>query len=820
MIILFFFLLAAEINGLLPPPVLSVSLTQGIAFAIGAVWTIVLVNLATRNIDESLALAQRELSEHHRADERARYRSAILEKVIQLGKTVTEVADFQTTLLRIWKGVRSELDFDRSAIFLYSSAENLMEGTYGTDRDGNLSEIWGRKFSLIPDDPFFQLLSRPDGLLFTHDFRDELHHEPSAGMVGVKEHVSVAVWAGEKPVAIITADQLLTNRLITEEQLEALRLFAGYAGLAIENARLGERERSRQEMLEKVIRLGKAVTEEADYRTVLLRIWNGIRDELGFDRVGIFTYDAIRDTVRGSYGTDRNGNLIEEWQLDIPAWVSDFFGGVLRRPDSFYFTSDYEKGRNLPPEDIMWGVKYYAAVSAWANEKPVAIICVDQLVSGRQITEEQLEGLRFFAGYAGFAIENTRLGERERSRQAMLEKVIRLGKVVTQTSDFQKTLVKICEGVRNDLGLDRVGLFLYNPVEGMMMGAYGTDRAGKLFEASHVKLQLRKHELFADLLENPDGFYFTRDYQGEQQLPADNEMSAVKYYAAIAVRAGDKPIAIISVDQLITDRVISEEQLEGLRLFAGYAGLAIENARLNSDLELRVVQRTAQLEAANRDLESFSYSISHDLRAPLRAINGFSRILNDDFSTQLSPRAQEYLKKIGDSGEKMAHLIADLLDFSRLGRKPLVSQPVDITSIVRSVLETLALETADRQIEWILSELPVVNADPVLIQQVYANLIGNAIKYTRNREQAQIEIGSLNHPEEVVLFVRDNGAGFDMQFANKLFGVFQRLHREDEFEGTGIGLATVQRIIQRHGGRVWAEAKVDQGATFYFSLPR
>lgn len=767
-----------------------------------------------------LALSQSELSADQCADEHARYRSAILENVLQLGKSVTEVTDFQTTLLRIWKGIREELDFDRVAIFLYNPVENTMDGAYGTDRAGNLAEIWNSRFELTPTDPFYLLLSRRDGFRFTENFQSETTHGPSAAMEGVKEHLSVAVWAGEKPVAVITADQLLTQRPIVEAQVEALRLFAGYAGLAIQNARLNDRERSRQAMLEKVVRLGQLVTEGADYRTVLLRIYNSVRDGFGFDRLGLFIYDPRHEVMRGSFGTDRSGKMIEEWELEVPLTGSAFYATLITRPDGYFFTPDYEKELKPPADDMMAGVKYYAAVSAWKNDQPVAIMSVDQLVSGREITEEQLEALRLFAGYAGLAIENARLGERERSRQEMLEKVIHLGKQVTEEGDYRTVLFRIFNGVRAELGFDRLGLFIYDSSRQLMRGSFGTDRNGNMVEEWDLELQTDVDSFFSNVVNRPDGYFFTTDYEKERNLRPNHIMRGVKFYAAVSAWAGDKLVALICVDQLISGRQITEEQLEALRLFAGYAGLAIENARLKSELEQRVHQRTSELEAANKELESFSYSVSHDLRAPLRAINGFSRILNDDFSAELSSPAQGFLRKIGDSGEKMGHLIDDLLDFSRLGRKPLVLQPVDLTSIVQSVLETLALEITNRKIEWVLFELPVANADPILMQQVYANLIGNAIKYSRKRELARIEVGSLNQNGELVYFVRDNGAGFEMQYADRLFGVFQRLHREDEFEGTGIGLAIVQRIIQRHGGRVWAEAEVDRGATFYFSLPR
>jgi PAS domain S-box-containing protein len=235
---------------------------------------------------------------------------------------------------------------------------------------------------------------------------------------------------------------------------------------------------------------------------------------------------------------------------------------------------------------------------------------------------------------------------------------------------------------------------------------------------------------------------------------------------------------------------------------------------LNTELEQRVRERTAQLEAANRELEAFSYSVSHDLRAPLRSINSFTKILRDDFSADLNPIGRGFLDRVIDSSRKMNQLIDELLDFSRVNRKEISRRIVDMNDLVREVIESLATESSDRVIAWSVSDLPPLEADPTLMRQVFVNLISNAIKYTRKRDRAEIEIGCADG----AYFVRDNGAGFDMQYADKLFGVFQRLHRDDEFEGVGIGLAIIQRIIQRHGGQVWAEAKPDEGAVFYFTL--
>jgi len=236
------------------------------------------------------------------------------------------------------------------------------------------------------------------------------------------------------------------------------------------------------------------------------------------------------------------------------------------------------------------------------------------------------------------------------------------------------------------------------------------------------------------------------------------------------------------------------------------------------ELEQRVVRRTAQLESVNRELESFTYSVAHDLRAPLRHIQGFADALTEDCADRLDPVARGYLDRIVESTRRMDHLINDLLGLAHVGRQELRFQAVDLDELVQDVVRDMAQETRDRNIEWRIGGLPVVECDPGLIKLVFYNLLSNAIKYTRPRDPAVIEIGQTTVDGERVLYVRDNGVGFNMKYAHKLFGVFERLHRQEDFEGTGVGLATVQRIIHKHGGRIRAEGEIDRGATFFFTL--
>ena len=279
--------------------------------------------------------------------------------------------------------------------------------------------------------------------------------------------------------------------------------------------------------------------------------------------------------------------------------------------------------------------------------------------------------------------------------------------------------------------------------------------------------------------------------------------------------------------------IFGSDEVSRLQQYAVFVATALERVRLveslrasdesvrhlNRDLERRVTERTAQLEASNKELEAFSYTVSHDLRAPLRAISGFSQIILDEYKDKLDEEGQHYVDLLSSNAIDMGRLIDALLSFSRLTRQQMTNELVDTAAVATRAFDRIRGDFNGRHVECEIQALPEARSDAVLLEQVFANLIGNAVKFSRDRDPARIEVGfTKGDHAEITYFVRDNGAGFDMQYADKFFGVFQRLHRRDEFEGTGAGLAIVQRIVHRHGGEIWAESEVDKGATFYFTL--
>jgi signal transduction histidine kinase len=309
------------------------------------------------------------------------------------------------------------------------------------------------------------------------------------------------------------------------------------------------------------------------------------------------------------------------------------------------------------------------------------------------------------------------------------------------------------------------------------------------------------------------------DFSGIQMVNAIRDHEQLNHTPILMLTAkADDEVRVQLLREGAQDYLMKPFVAEELRARVGNL-VALKKTREELlDRNEHLNEAVSELEFANRELDAFSYSISHDLRAPLRAVAGFSGMLLEDAAPVLEEDSKYHLQRIMHNVQNMQRMIDDLLTLARLGRQPLTKQEIEPVELITEVLQELRSEQEGRQIEIKIGELPPCYADPALLKHVCANLLANALKYTRKREQAVIEVGCQQDEEPAVYFVRDNGAGFDMQYANKLFGVFQRLHRAEEFEGTGVGLALVRRIVTRHGGQIWAEAAPNQGATFYFTL--
>ncbi len=438
-----------------------------------------------------------------------------------------------------------------------------------------------------------------------------------------------------------------------------------------------------------------------------------------------------------------------------------------------------------------------------------------------------------FKGYRGTDRDIT---ERQRAeaelvaaRQVEQKFSEQLATLVAVTNELSKTqtLDELCRSAievgRTRLGFDRLGLWFVTEDHSTMLGTYGTGADGQTTDERHVRHPVVQTSRLLPVIE---GSIALRRYKDAPLYDTEGKLIGMGERIAIGLWDGETVTGFLSVDNFINRRPFTDRDCELLRLYTSTLGhlctlkRAQENlTRLAKTMEQHVIERTAQLQAALKETETFSYSVSHDLRAPLRAINGFSHILMEEYAPELPAEATRYLETICESARQMGYLVDGLLTFSRLGRLPLHLQRIDTVDLVRRALESQSSEQEGRRIEIVMGELPACMGDQALLRQVWVNLLSNAFKFTRERNVARIEIGFLTQEDGApIYFVKDNGVGFDMQYAGKLFGVFQRLHSAEEYEGTGVGLAIVQRIVHRHGGRVWAEAALGAGATFCFTL--
>jgi PAS domain S-box-containing protein len=445
---------------------------------------------------------------------------------------------------------------------------------------------------------------------------------------------------------------------------------------------------------------------------------------------------------------------------------------------------------------------FAVAVSAWYGRAGGAILalvlsCISFdyfFVQPLHTLSVSASDLPFFAIFAGFASLVTWFSAIRRKVEEELRRARDRLEVVVAERTQQASLLNLTHDTIFVRDMNFVIAYWNRGAEDLY-GWSAEEAVGKHSTSLlHTVFPAPLEEILAELMR-------TGRWDGElQRSKRDGSHVIVSSRWSLQRNDGDRATAILETNNDITDRKRREREIEGL----------------NQEL----TKRSTELEGTNKELEAFAYSVSHDLRAPLRHMAGYSELLQKRAANVLDEKGNHYILMVIESAKRMGSLIDDLLSFSRIGRAETQKTLVNAGQLVKEALSEVRQETEGRDIAWTFGALPDFYGDRSMLRLVLVNLLSNAIKFTRNRPRAEIEVGSAGGQNgEAVVFVRDNGVGFDMQYANKLFGVFQRLHQANEFEGTGIGLATVQRIIHRHGGRVWAEGGVDRGATFYFSAP-
>ncbi|MCX6207410.1 MAG: CHASE3 domain-containing protein [Bacteroidetes bacterium] len=383
-----------------------------------------------------------------------------------------------------------------------------------------------------------------------------------------------------------------------------------------------------------------------------------------------------------------------------------------------------------------------------------------------------------------------------------------------------KTLTKIKPG--QQVLLDSLKYYIQKRIAFIDQGIELINKIGLANALKNIKKE--EGNYYSNQIRLIIGKIIAKEYEYLQQRKLLNEKDIIIFNWVIgslfALMSIASVLFLISYHRNITqknDKIVQADELVILN-----NELKISEAKyqkLNEELEYLVIERTAKYEAANKELESFSYSVSHDLRAPIRAINGYTKILEEDYLDKLDADGVTVLASIVSNSKKMGHLIDDLLAFSKLGRKAISGSEIDMQEMVSTLCDEISIENPESQIEFTIHPLTHIYGDSSLIHQVWINLISNSVKFSKYKPKTIIEIGCYQKDDHTVYYVKDNGAGFDMKYYNKLFGVFQRLHGQDEFEGTGIGLAIVQKIVTRHNGLVWGESVLNEGARFYFSMP-
>ncbi|MCH8892564.1 MAG: GAF domain-containing protein [Chloroflexi bacterium] len=630
---------------------------------------------------------------------------------------------------------------------------------------------------------------------------------------------AVALLANDQPLGVLSVVDKRIRRF-TEDEVSLLSAFADQAALALEKARLlneAEREKERSDALYRVSNLlaGAHDTDE-----VLDLIVNEAARLLGANKswIRLLQHDglvlaAATETAAGyvtAIAEFTPAFAVEEGANNAGHAMATKEPLIMEDAVADGFASSDDRRRNQEYE-----VRGSVVVPLVANDRSIGVLMIADR-KPRRFTDDEVSLLTAFADQAALAIEKARLlneAERERERLVALNDVV---SDLATTLDFQAVSQKIVDSARSLIGARIAIIFELNQSTGILKLISLSGNSYPRFTQEFPLSDLGSVRAYAARERQT---IITRDFLMDDRLTHTPEQATLleelelRAFIGVPFIVQDRVTGTLAVGDL-TGRTFSEDEIELTEAFANQAAVALEHARLLGEAE----RRTAELDATNQELEAFSYSVSHDLRAPLRGIDGFSQALMNEYSDVLDEQAQHYLERVRTGSERMGQLIDDLLALSQVTRGEMRRENVDLSDLARTIVTGLQERDPQRQVEFVIQDGVVLNGDTRLLRVALENLLGNAWKYTGKHDQARIEFGLTEDDGKRTCFIRDDGSGFDMAYADRLFGAFQRLHDASEFEGSGIGLATVQRIINRHGGRIWAESAVDEGATFFFTL--
>lgn len=653
---------------------------------------------------------------------------------------------------------------------------------------------------------------------------------------------------GERTIGVVSA-QSYTFNAYSDEQLNFLRSAANQIAVAVDNARLFDSLDRRTNQLAALNRTGMVITNLQMGERLLEMVLEQIQAILPLDMFYVALYDSLRGSLTYPLMYD-SGRL---WQQPGGRLAkSSQIGQVILEGRSFLV--------NRTPQEMTAANQKKELLGE--QNRPVASLMMVPMQIGPRImgavsvqsytvnsyAPEHLEFIHSAANLIAVTIENARLyqalqdelAERRRSESALQrsqEALLRSAARIEVLYEIDQAVLTVRSPqeiasaalIRLPRSLPyyeaALGLISLNPQQLTLLARYASDH---LQPVSPTPQAFFAQQILARLAAGDLVFCTPSDYQSQNGLPSLAALllpGTPRKGVLAPLRDQQSLLGVLAVgfqsdqDLISGDERIVQDVATQLAIAISQAELLMAIQRLNVELEQRVAERTRALQAANEELEAFTYSVSHDLRAPLRSITGFYQMLMDEYEDRLEAPALDYLRRIDKNAQRMTALIDDLLELSKAGRIDSHPVRISLSELFREVADELLSADADRQVMITQMELPDVVADRVLLRQVCQNLLDNAIKYSRTRSMPQVEIGCLQQDGETVFYVRDNGVGFDMRYAGRLFNVFARLHSQEEFEGSGVGLAIVRRILNRQGGRIWAESTREEGATFYFTLP-